>query len=140
MCHATQSFCVKEERKKKEAEASRLAAEAGQAREQLLVVGVCHSNSYVEHITWMGHATEHFFVKEERKKKEAEALSLAAEAGQAREQLLVVGVCHSNSYVEHITWMGPATESFSVKEERKKKEAEASRLAAEAGQAREQLL
>ena len=39
-------FSVKEERKKKEAEASRLAAEAGQAREQLLVVGVCHSNSY----------------------------------------------------------------------------------------------
>ena len=53
-----------------------------------------------------------FFVKEERRKKEAEALSLAAEAGQAREQLLVVGVCHSNSYVEHITWMGHATESF----------------------------
>ena len=36
MGHATQSFSVKEERKKKGAEASRLAAEAGQAREQLL--------------------------------------------------------------------------------------------------------
>ena len=78
------------------------------------------------------------FCEEGRKKKEAEALSLAAEAGQAREQLLVVGVCHSSA--EHIRWMGHATESFSVKEERKKKEAEASRLAAEAGQAREQLL
>ena len=61
-----------------------------------------------------------FFCEEGRKKKEAEALSLAAEAGQAREQLLVVGVCHSSA--EHITWMGHATESFS------------------AGQAREQLL
>ena len=81
--------------KEKAAQAEALAAEAGQAREQLLVVGVCHSSA--EHIRWMGHATESFSGKEERKKKEAEALSLAAEAGQARGQLLVVGVCHSSA-------------------------------------------